>query len=287
MCRGVDPFDRRGRLTEPRRLDGDVDAKVTIGALALQRAHVAVEHHPSPIDQRDRLAEILDEVELMAREQHVASIRDVVEHDLRQELHGARIESGERLVEHDQVGPVDHRRRELHPLRHPSRQVADRVASAVLEPRAVRAGRVPAPVPRACRARAAERSTRGGRPRACRGTALAPGACSPTTAGRRRSPGRPFHSIVPSSGSSTPKMIRINVVLPAPFGPSRPITLPAGTSRSTSSSTTRSPNRWDTPRTTSESVIPPPCHPASFDVQHRRGGLPNRRWAVTYGEMCA
>ena len=187
----VDPFDHGRRLTEPCRLDGDVDAEVAIGALALQRAHVAMEHHHSPIDQRDRLAEILDEVELMAREQHVASIGHVVEHDLRQELHGAGIEPGERLVEHDQVGSVHHRRRELHPLGHPARQVADRVAGAVLETEPGEQVERPLAAPPACRARAGERSTRGGRRRACRGTALAPGACSPTNAGRRRSPADP------------------------------------------------------------------------------------------------
>ena len=36
---------------------------------------------------------------------------------------------------------------------------------------------------------------------------------------------------------------------PAPLGPRRPITLPAGTSRSTSSSTIRLPKRCETPRT--------------------------------------
>jgi hypothetical protein len=46
---------------------------------------------------------------------------------------------------------------------------------------------------------------------------------------------------VPASGSSTPKRMRMSVVVPAPFGPRSPATRPAGTSRSTGSRTTRSP----------------------------------------------
>ena len=43
----------------------------------------------------------------------------------------------------------------------------------------------------------------------------------------------PFHVIVPRSGTSTLRIIRIVVVLPAPFGPSKPNVAPAGMAKVT------------------------------------------------------
>ena len=59
--------------------------------------------------------------------------------------------------------------------------------------------------------------------------------------------GRPSQQTSPRSGRITPNVILISVDFPAPFGPSRPTTRPAGTSKSTSSSTRRSPKAWVIP----------------------------------------
>ncbi len=246
-----------------------------------------MEHHHSPIDQRDRLAEILDEVELVAREQHVASLGDVVEHDLRQELHGAGVEPGERLVEHDQIGPVHHRRRQLHPLGHPTRQVADRVAGTVLE---------------------TEPGEQVERPLLCHPLVESVQPCDPhEVVGDTHVAVEPplLGHVAPrppvlGGGTSALPLDRAGIRIehaeddPHQAWSCRPRSgradrspVPAGTSRSTLSSTTRSPNRWDTPRTTSESVISPPCHPASVDVEHRPADVPNPQLEVTYGEACA
>ncbi len=85
------------------------------------------------VQQRDRLAQVFDEVELMAREQQVATLARVLRDDVGQEAHGERVEAGEGLVQHEQVGRVHHRRRQLHALRHAPRQRRDLVALALGE----------------------------------------------------------------------------------------------------------------------------------------------------------
>ena len=45
--------------------------QVAVGAGRLQGPHVALQHHAAAVDQRDRLAEVLDQVELVAGEQEV------------------------------------------------------------------------------------------------------------------------------------------------------------------------------------------------------------------------
>ena len=55
--------------------------------------------------------------------------------------------------------------------------------------------------------------------------------------------------IVPAVGSRTPRIMLMLVVLPAPFGPSRPTISPALTSKETSSTATRSPYSFRMPAT--------------------------------------
>ena len=59
--------------------------------------------------------------------------------------------------------------------------------------------------------------------------------------------GRPSSDHDPAVGDTKPKRIRIVVVLPEPFGPRNPNTLPAGTARFTPSSTLARPKRLDSP----------------------------------------
>src|SRR5580765_1152123 len=52
--------------------------------------------------------------------------------------------------------------------------------------------------------------------------------------------------------------MRMSVVLPAPFGPRRPKTMPSGTSRSTPARAVVDPNRLTTPATLTAGGRPPP-----------------------------
>src|SRR6202022_3155186 len=60
---------------------------------------------------------------------------------------------------------------------------------------------------------------------------------------------RPKTSALPPSGSSSVASTRTSVVLPAPFGPSNPKTVPSATSRSTPASAVVAPNRLTAPST--------------------------------------
>src|SRR4051794_33504030 len=53
--------------------------------------------------------------------------------------------------------------------------------------------------------------------------------------------GRPSTSAVPDVAGTSPVIIRIVVVLPAPFGPRNPVTVPGSSVKDTSSTTVRAP----------------------------------------------
>src|SRR5262249_18161001 len=85
-------------------------------------------------------------------------------------------------------------------------------------------------------------------------------AGSPTTSWPRT-------SARPASGASSVARMRTSVVLPAPFGPSRPNTIPAGTSSPASSSATVAPKRLTTPSTrTAGTEEPRPFTPVTAPV---------------------
>ena len=73
-------------------------------------------------------------------------------------------------------------------------------------------------------------------------TALAAGGSAHTS--------MPLIRIWPLSGRSSPVIIDSNVVLPAPFGPTRPASEPAATSRSMPATASFAPNLFHSPRTT-------------------------------------
>src|SRR4051794_31568947 len=73
----------------------------------------------------------------------------------------------------------------------------------------------------------------------------------------------PSTRIVPESGGNKPVSIRINVVLPAPFCPSRPRITPRSTVKSTESHASTGPNRLLIPRiSTAGEAGPRPAPPA-------------------------
>ena len=86
--------------------------------------HDAVEHRQAAVYQADRLAEGLDLLHEVRREDHRRAALALLEDEVLQEARVDGVEAGEGLVEDDEVGLVDDRRRELHLLLHALRQVA-------------------------------------------------------------------------------------------------------------------------------------------------------------------
>ena len=143
-----------------------------------------------------------------------------------------RIERRRRLVEEDQVRVAEERDAEPEPLLHALRERADRVVGAVDQPdqgegvvdglwRARRRGSGPA--------RRGGSAPRGHGATAGSGTAR---AGSRSAARARRSPsGAPRTWPEPALGRTRPSSSLMVVVLPAPFGPSRPTSSPRPTVR--------------------------------------------------------
>ena len=84
-------------------------------------------------DDDQVVAEPLDDVELVAGEQHGrAGGRAILEH-VDDDLDGERVESGERLVEHEDLGVVHECGGDLRALLVAERELLDRVAGALGE----------------------------------------------------------------------------------------------------------------------------------------------------------
>jgi hypothetical protein len=83
------------------------------------------------VDDGHRLAEPLDQVQLVAREEDQPPLTGGVGDDLGQPVDGDRVEPGEGLVEHERLRLVDERNGELHPLLVAQRQRLDRLVGAV------------------------------------------------------------------------------------------------------------------------------------------------------------
>ena len=105
-----------GDRRDPAAGSAEADGEIAPAGRRAQALELAVQDHAPVVDHDDVLADVLDEVELMAGEQHRrAAERQVADH-LRQRLDAERIETGERLVEHQRHRIVHERRGELHPL---------------------------------------------------------------------------------------------------------------------------------------------------------------------------
>ena len=101
--------DRQAQLPAP-------GGRPQVGDPPLQHRAPLVEHH-------DRLAEVLDEIELVAGEQHGATGMDPFGQGGAQLGHRDRVEAGERLVEHDHLRVVHQGRGQLQPLLHAAGQL--------------------------------------------------------------------------------------------------------------------------------------------------------------------
>ena len=91
-------------------------SKNRCGTAAREVGELAGEDDPALVDDDDVLAEVLDQIELVAREQH----RGARARDLGEEVAHVpdrnRIEPGERFVEHEEIRFVHERRDQLDPL---------------------------------------------------------------------------------------------------------------------------------------------------------------------------
>jgi len=94
------------------------------------------EHHPAPVDDHHVLAQVLHNVELMAGEEHRRPGMRPLGQDLSQARRRHRVEAGEGLVEHDQVGLVHQGHGQLHPLLVAVREVLHPIAQPLLQPEA-------------------------------------------------------------------------------------------------------------------------------------------------------
>ena len=68
------------------------------------------------VDDRDLFADVFHQLELVAGEEHRGTAGRLAAQHVRERLHCDRVESGEGLVEDEQLRLVHQRRRELRPL---------------------------------------------------------------------------------------------------------------------------------------------------------------------------
>ena len=101
------------------------------------------------VDDRDVLADVLDELELMAGEEDGGAAGRLAAEHLGERVHGDRVEPGERLVEHEQLRLVQQRRRELGALLVAVRELLDLRVGAVGETEPLEPAATPPRAPRA------------------------------------------------------------------------------------------------------------------------------------------
>ena len=132
-----------------------------------------------------------------------------------------RVEAGERLVEHQQLGLVDERGRELDALLVAERELLDAVLGALGQARGARSS---GPRRASGRVDAVQRGEVDelGAHAHLRVQAALLRHVAEARAGARRRRGAPRQRTSPRSAPRTPRMIRIVVVLPAPLGPTKP-----------------------------------------------------------------
>ena len=156
-------------------------------------------------------------------------VRAQVEQHLGEHVDADGVEAGERLVEHQQLGVVDQRGRELHALLVAERELLDAVAGALgeaepLDPAVGRRGASSVATP-CSRAKYVELVADAH----LRVQAALLGHVAEARAGREVDRARRSSGPSPRSGSSTPSTMRIVVVLPAPLGPTKPNIWPGST----------------------------------------------------------
>ena len=99
-----------------------------------QAGHRLVEHLPAVVDHDHVLAELLGVRHDVRREEDRGTALLLGRHEILQQPDADRVEAAERLVENDQLGPVDDGRNELDAVEHPLRQLLTLLLLDVDEP---------------------------------------------------------------------------------------------------------------------------------------------------------
>ena len=235
-----------------RRRVGEPDLQPLAADAVLELVRRALGDHLAVVDDRDLVGQPVGLVEVLGGEQHGRALGDEALDRLPQAEPAARVQAGRRLVEEEHRRLGDERRREVEPPAHAAGVGLGRAVGGVdevealeqLAPRALGLGRA------ACR-RAGRPSSRFSSPVRFSSTAAywpASPICSRSRAASRTT-SSPATRALPASGLSSVVSTRTAVVLPAPFGPSSPSTVPGAASRSTPSSARTSPNDLTRPET--------------------------------------
>ena len=215
-----------GAAVEPRAVGaGDLDLEMLPTRRGLELVDGAGGDDAAPGDDDDVLADVLDQVELVAREDDPDAGRGPLLDDLGHRRDADRVQAGERLVEDEQLRVVGERDGQLDPLLVAVRQLLELRLGAVgqahpLQPATGRGVRVLAVQP-VLLGEVAE-LLGDAHPRiqaALLGHVAEP---QPRIAIDRRA----LPADLAAVGRARPKMQRIVVVLPAPLGPRKPTMRP-------------------------------------------------------------
>ena len=109
----------------------DLDPQVASAVAPAQLGDAPVGDDLAPVEDGDGVAQLLHQLQLVAGEHDRRSPVGLLPQDGGQHVDPHRVEAGEGLVEHQQVGPVDEGRRQLHPLLVAEGQVVDLVPGPV------------------------------------------------------------------------------------------------------------------------------------------------------------
>ena len=129
-CEHFDP----GQLLPVRRWPVVADVDGSLWRRSPQIRQRPRKNDAAVIDDHDILTKVLDQIELMAGEQHRRTLRRQFGQQLGHHTHRDRVEPGERLIEHEQFGLVDQRRDQLDTLLIAVRQAVDCVVDPSVEP---------------------------------------------------------------------------------------------------------------------------------------------------------
>ena len=219
---------------------------------------------PAVVDDGHAVAQPLGLFHVVRGQHDRAARASKAQHQLPQLAARLRIQPGGRLVEEQDVGLAHQRARDRQPLPLAARQLADpRVALLRQLDVGQQRRRPAAPAGRSCGTGPASR-----RPSAAPGSRV---SCSATPIRSRSAPRRVAHDrpqqldLAGADGSRSPSRISTVVVLPAPFGPSRPKHSPRRIPRSSpSTATTAAPG-------------PPPPDPTSARARRKFSEGPGKK----------
>ena len=236
----------------------EVDLQPLAADAVLELVGRALGDHVSVVDHHDPVGQPVGLVEVLRRQQHGRAGRHARLDRLPQTEPADRVEAGRRLVEEQHRRAEDKRGREVEPAAHAARVRLHRPPGGLGEVEALEQLVGPlarlrhAACGRAGRPSRGSRSRSGSRRRPRTGRrGRSSRAAQPRRArcrGRRPAPSR-------ASGFSSVARILTAVVLPAPFGPSSPSTLPVRAEKSTPHSARTEPYDFSRPSTTIASVM--------------------------------